>query len=99
MPDVFTKRKRSEVMSRSRSRRDGAARFQQGFEVRLGGLLKVKKGFAPVASVRVAAGQQAGFGDPDAVFIPSNLHLRKRNDHNAETITRPASVVKGAFDA
>ena len=37
--------------------RDGASGFKQRFKVRLGGLLKAKGGFTPVASVRVATGQ------------------------------------------
>ncbi len=63
--------------------------------MRLGGLLEVKEGFAAVASVGVAAGQEGGFGDPHAVFVASNVHFRKRNDHGGGTITRLASVVKG----
>jgi hypothetical protein len=96
---IFARESRGEDEFVAESWRDGTACFQQRFQMRLGGLLKVKKGFAPVASVRVAAGQQVGLGNPHAIFISSNLHLRKRNDHRAETITRPAAVVKGTFDA
>jgi len=74
--------------------RDRAARFQQRFQMRFCRLLKAKGGFAAVASVRVAAGQQAGFGDPHAVFVLTELHFRKWNDHNAATVTRPVSGVK-----
>jgi hypothetical protein len=43
--------------------------------MRLGGLLKTKGGFAPVAPVRVTARQQRRFGNPHAVFILANLHF------------------------
>jgi hypothetical protein len=68
------------------SRRNGASSFEQRFQMDLGGLLKTKHGFAPVASVGVTAGQERGSGDPDAVFILTDLHFRERNDHNATTI-------------
>ena len=50
--------------------------------MRLGGLLESKGGLATVAPVRVAAGQQGGFGNPHAVFILTKLHFREWNDHN-----------------
>ena len=50
-------------------RRDRATGFQESFQMRLGGLLKAEQGFASVASMSVAAGQEAGFGDPHTVFI------------------------------
>ena len=50
-------------------RRDRAAGFQQSFQMRLGGLLKAEQGFASVASMSVAAGQEGRFGDPHTVFI------------------------------
>jgi hypothetical protein len=50
-------------------RRDRATGFQQSFQMRLGGLLKAEQGFASVASMSVAAGQETGFGDPHTVFI------------------------------
>jgi hypothetical protein len=80
------------------SRRNGASGFEQRFQVSFGGLLKAKRGFAAVTPVRVAAGQQAGLGYPDAVLIPPDLHFREWNDHNATTVTRRASGVKRAFD-
>jgi hypothetical protein len=43
----------------------------------------------------VATGQQGGFGNPDAVFILSELHFRKWNNHNAHRLTRFALYVKG----
>ena len=52
-----------------------ASGFKQRFEMRLGGLLKTQSGFAPVASVRVTAGQQRRFGNPHAVFILPELHF------------------------
>lgn len=80
------------------SRRNGASGFEQRFQVSFGGLLKAKRDFAAVTPVRVAAGQQAGLGYPDAVLIPPDLHFREWNDHNATTVTRRASGVKRAFD-
>src|SRR4030095_10543089 len=50
-------------------RRDRATGFQQSFQMCFGGLLKAEQGLASVASVSVAAGQEAGFGDPHTVFI------------------------------
>jgi hypothetical protein len=76
--------------------RNGMAGFQQRFQMGFGGLLKAENGFAQVASVRVAAGQQIGLGNPDAVFVLSNLHLCEWNNHRARTVTRRAAVVKRA---
>jgi hypothetical protein len=42
----------------------------------------------------VATGQKAGLGDPNAIFILTELHFRKRNDHGAVTIARRANRVK-----
>ena len=53
----------------AKRRRDRAAGFQQSFQMRLGGLLKAEQGFASVASMSVAAGQEGRFGDPHTVFI------------------------------
>lgn len=75
-----------------------AARFEQGFQMSLGGLLKAERRLTPVASVRMAAGQEAGFGNPHAVFVPAELHFREWNDHSAATIARRTSGVKRAFD-
>src|SRR6266478_449552 len=50
-------------------RRDRAAGFQESFQMRVGGLWKAEQGFAAVASVSVAAGQEARFGDRHTVFI------------------------------
>lgn len=77
--------------------RDGPAGFEQRLQVRLGRLLKAQGSFAAVPSVRVATRQQAGFGDPDAVFVLTELHLRKRNDHDTPTVARLLSGVKGGF--
>jgi hypothetical protein len=42
----------------------------------------------------VATGQQGGFGNPDAVFILSELHFRKWNNHNTHMLTRFGLDVK-----
>ncbi len=115
MPDVFSKSKRSEVMSRIRSRgseflkvevvvtaeasggRDGTTGSEQRFEMELGSLLETQVGFAPVASVRVAAGQQGGFGNPNPVFILTDLNFRERNNHNGQKVIRSTPDVKGGW--
>jgi hypothetical protein len=74
--------------------RDGTPGFEQGFQMRLGSLLESKDGLATVAPVRVAAGQQGGFGNPHAIFILTELHFRKWNDHNGHKVTSSASDVK-----
>jgi hypothetical protein len=54
---------------------NGTAGFKERFEVRFGGLLKTQSCFTAVASVRVTAGQQCGFGNPYTVFILPELHF------------------------
>jgi len=76
------------------STRNGASGFEQSFQMRLGSLLESKGGLATVAPVRVAAGQQGGFGNPYAIFILTELHFRRWNDHNGHKITCFASDVK-----
>jgi hypothetical protein len=66
-------------------RRDGTAGFEQCLQMRLGGLLESRGGFAPVMSMRVAAGQQGGFRNPHAVFILTQLHFGKWNNHGGLT--------------
>lgn len=78
-------------------RRDRAAGFQQRFQMGLRGLLKAEQRLAPVATVRVAAGQEGGLGDPHAILIPSKLHLAERNNHG-RIVPRHAAVVKRPFD-
>jgi len=79
-------------------RRNRAAGFQQRFQMGLRGLLKTKERLTPVATVRVAAGQEGGAGDPDAIFIPSKLHLAEWNNHGGQTLPCHAADVKRAFD-
>ncbi len=94
---VFAHRSGGENEFVAKGGRDGASGFEQGFQVRLGGLLESKGGLATVAPVRVAAGQQGGFGNPDAVFILTELHFREWNDHNGHKVTRFALDVKEAM--
>jgi len=91
---VFAHRSGGEDEFVAEGGRDGTSGFEQGFQMRLGGLLKSKSGLATVAPVRVAAGQQGGFGNPDAVFILTELHFREWNDHNGHKVTSSASDVK-----
>ena len=74
--------------------RNGTPGFEERFEMGFGGLLKTQGRFAPVASVRVTAGQQTGLGNPDAIFILSELHLRKWNDHCGTKLTHFVLTVK-----
>ena len=67
--------------------RNRTPRFEQSFEVGLGSLLKIENGFASVASVSMTAGQQMGFGNPQAVFVAPRLDFRNGNYHVAKTIT------------
>jgi hypothetical protein len=96
---VFAHRSGGENKFVAESHGDRAARFEQCFQMSLGGLLKAEGGFAPVAPVRVAAGQERRFGNPNAVLVLTDLHFREWNDHSAATIARRTSGVKGAFDA
>ena len=91
---IFTHRSGGEDEFVAEGGRDGAAGFEQCFQMHLGGLLKSKGGLATVAPVRVATGQQGGFGNPDAVFILSELHFRKWNNHNTHMLTRFGLDVK-----
>jgi len=75
-------------------RRNGASGFEQGFQMRLGRLLKTKRGFAAVPSMRVASGQETGFGNPNAIFVLTHLHFREWNDHNAAKVIRSEIHVK-----
>jgi hypothetical protein len=68
---IFAHRSGGENEFVAKGFRNGPSGFEQRFEMRLGGLLETHGGFAPVASVRVAAGQQRRFGDPHAIFVPS----------------------------
>jgi hypothetical protein len=58
------------------------------------GLLEAENRFAAVASVRMAAGQQTGLGNPHAVFVLSELHFGEWNNHRGQILTWPAVVVK-----
>ena len=91
---IFAHRSGGEDEFVAESGRDGAPGFEQSFQMRLGRLLESEGGLAPVAPVRVATGQQGGFGNPDAVFILTKLHFREWNDHNGHKLTRFASDVK-----
>ena len=62
--------------------------------MRLGSLLESQSGFATVAPVRMAAGQQGGLGNPHPVFILTKLHFREWNDHNGHKVTCLALDVK-----
>ena len=73
---------------------NGASGFKQRLQMRFGGLLKTKGRFAPVAPMCVTTGQQQRFGDPYAVFIPTELHFRERNNHDDQILTSSKVAVK-----
>jgi hypothetical protein len=91
MADVFSKRTNEPLR---RELWDGTSGFEQSFQMRLGSLLESKRSFAPVAPVRVTAGQQGGLGNPHTVFILTELYFREWNDHNGHKVTSSASDVK-----
>ena len=91
---VFAHRSGGENKFVAEGRRDGASGFKQRLQMRLRGLLKTKRGFAPVAPMRMTAGQEGRFRNPHAVFILTELHFREWNNHNADIITCPAPDVK-----
>jgi hypothetical protein len=94
MADVFSKRTNEPIR---RELQDGAPGFEQSFQMRLGRLLESKGGLATIAPVRVAAGQQGGFGNPHAIFILPELHFREWNDHNGHKVTCSVLDVKEAI--
>ena len=64
-------------------RRDGPTRLHQRLQMNLGRFLKAQKGLSPILPVGMTPRQQAGLGDPHAIFIPPQVHLRYRHDHLA----------------
>ncbi len=66
----------------------------KAFQMRLGSLLESQSGLATVTSVRVATGQQGGFGNPYAVLVLTELHFREWNNHSGHKLTRFALDVK-----
>jgi hypothetical protein len=65
----------------AKCRRNWTASFQQRFQMGFGGLLKAEQRFAPVAAVCMAARQEIGLGNPNAIFVLSELHLGEWNNH------------------
>jgi hypothetical protein len=61
--------------------RDGPSGFQQGSQVGFGGLLKSQQRLPVVVAVGMAAGEESGFGNSDAVFILPQLDLGNGNNH------------------
>jgi len=49
--------------------------------MRLSGFLKTEQRFAAVLTVGVAAGEEFGLGDPNAVFVSSHLNFSNWNNH------------------
>src|SRR5476651_2702359 len=94
---IFTHRSGGENEFIAKGFGNGASGFEQRFEMLFGGLLKTQCGFAPVVSVRVAAGQQRRFGNPHAVFVLSDLDFREWNNHNGERIACYLPDVKRAL--
>lgn len=78
--------------------RDGAAGFEQGLQVRLGGELKAERGFAPVLPVGVAAGQQRRFRNPHTILVARKLNFGSRDNHRAARLSRRTAGVKELLD-
>ena len=91
---VFAHRSGGEDKLVAEGRGNGASGFKQRFQMRLGRLLKTKRGLAAVASMSMAAGQEAGLGNPHAVFILTELHFRERNNHDGRKLTCSMTDVK-----
>src|SRR5437870_134212 len=64
--------------------RNWATSFEQCFQVSFGCFLKAENRLAPVSSVRVTAGQEAGFGNPHPIFIAARLNLSNWDYHPGE---------------
>ncbi len=75
---------------------NGTACFEKSLQMGFGRLLKTQNRLAPVASMCVATGQQAGFGNPHAVFVAPRLDFGNGNDHSGKTITVSAMAVNGS---
>ena len=91
---VFAHRSGGEDELVAKGGRDGAARFQQGFKMQLGGLLKAENGLAAILSVRVAARQQSGLGNPHRILVATHLNLGNGNDHRGDSVACGATDVK-----
>ncbi len=96
---VFARESGGENELVTKGGRNGAAGVEQGLEMRFGRQLEAEDGLAAILSVRVAARQQRGPGNPHAVFVAAHLNFGNGNNHDAATIARRASGVKRAFDA
>jgi hypothetical protein len=75
--------------------RNRAARFEQGFQMGFGRLLKTEDRLASVAPVRVATGKQVGFSNPHSVFVAPRLDFRFGHNHSVKTITFFTVAVNG----
>ncbi len=91
---IFTHDSGGEDEFVAESRRNGAAGFQQCFQMDFRGLLKAEQRLAPVASVCMTAGQEVGLGNPHAVFILPELYFGEWNNHCVKTLSQPTAVVK-----
>jgi hypothetical protein len=91
----FSHRSRSQHEFVAEGGRDWTASFKQGFQMGLGGLLKMEDCLAAIASVRMATGKQGGLGDPHAVFVSPRLNFRNGDDHTVGTVAAFAIAVNG----
>jgi hypothetical protein len=64
--------------------RDWTATFEERLQVGFGGFLKAENCFAAIFAMCVAAGEQSGFRNPDAVFILTHLNPREWNEHRGQ---------------
>ena len=73
---------------------NGAASFEEGFEVRLGGLLETEDGLTAVLAVGMAARQESGLGNPHLVLVAAYLDFRNWNNHCDHRLLCLAAGVK-----
>ena len=66
--------------------RDGATRFEQGFQMSFGSFLEAQDSLTAVAPVRVTTGEKLGLGDPDAVLILADMDFADGHDHDRTKI-------------
>ena len=91
---IFTHRSGGQHEFVAKSSRDGTTGFEQSFQMCLGSQLEPQSGLTTITPMRVAARQQSGFGNPNAIFILTELHFREWNNHDGTKVAFFLSGVK-----
>jgi len=73
---------------------NGPARFQQGLQMGLGGLLKPEDGLPPVLPVGVTARHQVGLGNPHVILVAADLNFGNGNNQLSRRVTQCSPGVK-----